>query len=51
MSTTRNQTDRVSPHDEDFHSITWAALGALGVCPDGYPKDDAAAASPCLPTS
>jgi hypothetical protein len=34
-----DQTGRVSPHDGDFHSVTWAALGDLGVCQDGHPKD------------
>ncbi len=38
-----DQTGRVSPHDADFHSVTWAALGQLGVCPDGHPKDEAGA--------
>lgn len=30
---------RLSPHDGDFHSLTWAALGELGLCQDGLPKD------------
>ena len=34
-----DQTGRLSPHDADFHSVTWAALGSLGICQDGYPKD------------
>ena len=34
-----NQTETVSAHDPDFHSVTWAALGALGVCPDGLDED------------
>lgn len=29
----------VSPHDADFHTLTWAALGQLGVCQDGLPPD------------
>ncbi len=33
-------TGRVSPHDRDFRSVTWAALGELGVCPDGHPTDE-----------
>jgi hypothetical protein len=33
-------TGRVSPHDADFHSVTWAALGALGICQDGLVQDD-----------
>lgn len=32
-------TGRVSPHDDDFHSITWAALGELGICQDGLASD------------
>lgn len=34
-----DQTGRVSPYDPDFRSVTWAALGELGVCQDGYAKD------------
>ncbi len=34
-----NQDGRVSPHDADFRSVTWAALGELGICQDGYAKD------------
>lgn len=34
-----NQGDGVSPHDADFRSVTWAALGELGICQDGYAKD------------
>jgi len=30
----------VSGHDADFRSVTWAALGILGVCQDGFPKDE-----------
>lgn len=26
--------------DEDFRSVVWAALGDLGLCQDGFPKDD-----------
>jgi hypothetical protein len=26
--------------DQDFRSLVWAALGNLGVCPDGFAKDD-----------
>jgi hypothetical protein len=29
-----------SHHDEDFRSVTWAALGDLGLCQDGFAKDD-----------
>jgi len=35
-----NQTGRVSRHDADFHSLTWAALGELGICQDGHPTDE-----------
>ena len=38
-----SQTGRISQHDEDFGSVTWAALGALGVCPDGQRLDEAGA--------
>lgn len=34
-----NATGRVSPYDADFRSVTWAALGDLGICQDGYAKD------------
>lgn len=34
-----SQTETVSPHDGDFHSVTWAALGELGVCADGLDED------------
>jgi hypothetical protein len=34
-----DQTGQVSPHDGDFHSVTWAALGELGICQDGHPTD------------
>jgi len=30
----------VSPHDGDFRSVTWAALGETGICQDGYRTDD-----------
>lgn len=33
----------VSHHDPDFHSVTWAALGILGLCQDGFPKDETGA--------
>ncbi len=35
-----DQTGLVSAHDGDFHSVTWAATGALGLCQDGYPTDE-----------
>lgn len=35
-----DKTGRISPHDADFHSVTWAALGALGICQDGLAEDD-----------
>ncbi len=34
-----SETGQVSPHDADFASITWAALGELGLCQDGHRKD------------
>ncbi len=27
-------------YDEDFRSVVWAALGDMGLCQDGFPKDD-----------
>ena len=30
----------LSPHDEEFRSVAWAALGAAGLCEDGFPRDD-----------
>lgn len=38
----RSETDRIGPQDGDLRSVTWAALGALGLCPDGLPDDDPA---------
>lgn len=38
-----DHTGEVSPHDPDFHSVTWAALGELGICPDGHPTDEGGA--------
>lgn len=35
----KGHTDHVSPYDEDFHSVTWAALGELGLCQDGFARD------------
>jgi len=35
-----DQTGHVSAHDADFHSITWAALGDLGICQDGHALDN-----------
>ncbi|MBL8952548.1 MAG: hypothetical protein JNK82_17345 [Myxococcaceae bacterium] len=34
----------VGRFDEDLRSVTWAALGSLGLCGDGFPKDDAGGA-------
>jgi hypothetical protein len=31
-------------HDGDFRSLVWAALGKLGLCPDGFPGDEGAGA-------
>jgi len=38
-NTLRSETGRISVHDADFHSVAWAALGALGLCQDGLRKD------------
>ena len=38
-----HQTGRVSVYDEDFGSIVWAALGDLGICPDGQRLDEVGA--------
>ncbi len=38
-NTVQDHTGTVSEHDPDFHSVTWAALGELGVCQDGQPRD------------
>lgn len=35
-----DRTGQVSVHDPDFHSVAWAALGDLGVCPDGLNNDE-----------
>lgn len=34
------QAGQRSPHDAEFRSVVWAALGELGLCPDGFPRDD-----------
>lgn len=34
-----DQTGMVSAYDPDFHSVTWAATGQLGVCQDGLHRD------------
>ncbi len=38
-NTLEDQTGLISAYDDDFRSVTWAALGDLGVCQDGYPVD------------
>jgi hypothetical protein len=38
-----SNTERVSAYDDDFGSVTWAALGELGLCQDGQPTDEAGA--------
>jgi hypothetical protein len=38
-----DRTGEPSPHEADFRSVTWAALGELGVCQDGYGDDEAGA--------
>lgn len=30
----------VAAGDGDFHSVVWAATGALGICQDGLPRDE-----------
>ncbi len=35
-----SRTGLVSAHDQDLRSVTWAALGRLGLCPDGFSRDD-----------
>ena len=42
-SALENQTGQVSVYDADFHSVTWAALSQLGVCPDGLKRDHSGA--------
>jgi hypothetical protein len=39
-NTLENDREAVSPYDEDFGSVTWAALGEMGICPDGHPTDE-----------
>lgn len=34
-----NETELVSAQDDDFRSVTWVALGDLGVCQDGLSLD------------
>lgn len=34
-----DRSGRVSPYDADFRSVTWAALGELGICQDGHRED------------
>ena len=34
-----DRDNHVSAHDDDFRSVTWAALGDLGLCQDGYATD------------
>jgi len=38
-NTIEDRTGEVSPHDGDFHTATWAALGEMGICQDGLPAD------------
>ena len=39
-NTLESQTGELSPYDDEFLSVTWAALGDLGVCQDGLPLDE-----------
>ena len=34
------QRGLASPLDAEFRSAVWVALGELGLCPDGFPRDD-----------
>jgi hypothetical protein len=34
------QRGALGVNDADFRSTVWAALGQLGLCPDGFPHDD-----------
>ncbi|MFZ5479439.1 MAG: hypothetical protein ACOZNI_21925 [Myxococcota bacterium] len=34
-----DRAGELSPHDADFRSVAWAALGELGLCQDGFAKD------------
>ena len=34
-----NRSGQISSQDDDFRSVTWAALGELGICQDGAPTD------------
>lgn len=36
-------TDKVSRFDEDFRSVSWVAMGELGLCQDGQDFDDVGA--------
>lgn len=38
-----SRTGALSPHDEDFLSVTWVALGELGLCQDGLRFDSSGA--------
>lgn len=33
------------PQDAEFRSVVWAALGSLGLCPDGFERDDGGGAN------
>jgi hypothetical protein len=35
-----NRDQAVGRYDEEFRSVVWASTGALGLCQDGYGKDD-----------
>lgn len=38
-NTLESSSGKVSDHDADFRSVIWAALGELGLCQDGFPRD------------
>ncbi len=42
-NTIESETRKISAHDDDFRSVTWAALGGMGICLDGFAKDQAGA--------
>ncbi len=39
-NTIASNRDDPGLHTADFRSVVWTALGDLGLCPDGFPKDD-----------
>ena len=39
-NTLESHTGELSPYDDEFLSVTWAALGELGICQDGLRLDE-----------